>query len=308
MSAPAKMRRAESELDTATIDPEVIGMVRRMNLRTEPILTVIFGPETGRTIHLDADHQRLGRASECEVRLLGREVSRIHCCLTRRDSSHWMLVDKESTNGTFVNGARVTQALVTDEDEISIGLDTVIKFGVAQEDEVRVRINNYEASVTDSLTELSNRRHLQKHMSYATNAARGSSESLSLILSDIDEFKRVNDRHGHPIGDRVIRSVSDTMRRLCRSGDLVARYGGEEFAILLYNADADEAFRCAERIREAVGALRIPHDGSYIEVSISSGIATWSPDCTPMRSAEMIADADAKLGRAKADGRNRCYR
>jgi diguanylate cyclase (GGDEF)-like protein len=132
---------------------------------------------------------------------------------------------------------------------------------------------------------------------------------LSLILCDIDFFKRYNDTYGHQAGDACLRRVADSLRFCARrSVDLVARYGGEEFAVILPNTTAGGAFQVAEEIRTVVNTLKIDHAQSAVSqhVTLSLGVACMHP--TPNTTPSMlIAAADAALYQAKAAGRNMCF-
>lgn len=180
---------------------------------------------------------------------------------------------------------------------------------------VRARVHNHlelkrardlleQLSITDALTGLANRRRFDAVLAAEIERQRRSGESLSLVLLDVDHFKHYNDTYGHPAGDdclRAVASVIDTM--VGRAVDTAARYGGEEFAFILPNTCLDGAKALAEGIRAGVAALNILHRASSAanHVTLSAGVAS-SPDTPP---AQLIAQADECLYRAKALGRNR---
>jgi diguanylate cyclase (GGDEF)-like protein len=121
---------------------------------------------------------------------------------------------------------------------------------------------------------------------------------LSLLMLDIDDFKLVNDRLGHLLGDEVLRWTAEIIRRTLRASDIAARYGGDEFAVLLPDADQDEAERTAERLTDAFASVAFCHDGRLsIPVALSIGRATFPAD--GRTAAELIAVADAGLYRMK---------
>jgi two-component system cell cycle response regulator len=159
------------------------------------------------------------------------------------------------------------------------------------------------AAVTDVLTSLPNRRRFED--SLATEIARSDrfGGSLALVIADLDDFKQVNDRHGHVAGDDVLRAFADAMRATVRDLDTAARYGGEEFALLLPGTDLAGAERVAERIRARMQARQVRTIvGELIAVTASFGVAAY-PD-SPSQ-ADLIAAADKALYRAKAAGKNR---
>jgi len=159
-----------------------------------------------------------------------------------------------------------------------------------------------EASRTDELTGLPNRRGFLEASEGALARARRSRLPLSLAIADVDHFKRVNDTWGHAAGDAVLRGVAATIRSSLRAQDLVARWGGEEFILLLPDTPAAGALHVAGSIRVAVAARGVEHGGLEIRVRISFGVAEHRPgdelDAT-------LARADAALYRAKQEGRDR---
>ncbi|MHB8158594.1 MAG: diguanylate cyclase [Desulfocucumaceae bacterium] len=162
-------------------------------------------------------------------------------------------------------------------------------------------------SAVDGLTGIANRRHLDGVLDTEWRRALRGSEKLSLIMIDIDFFKKYNDSYGHLAGDDCLRRVANIIKEsVKRAGDLVARYGGEEFAVILPSADEENAYTLAEVIRENIESLKIPHHSSEISdwLTVSVGVATVIPHIvTPPTS--LIGKADEALYRAKREGRNR---
>lgn len=158
-------------------------------------------------------------------------------------------------------------------------------------------------AVTDSLTGLFNRRHFHDRVSDALRAATRYDEAMALLLIDLDHFKSVNDAHGHPAGDEVLRAVGSCLSHSARAGDLVARIGGEEFAFLLRKCDSAEVLAAAERVQAELRGLRIEVDsGARLTISASIGIALFPRHGESFT--EIFAAADAALYNAKASGRD----
>jgi diguanylate cyclase (GGDEF)-like protein len=154
----------------------------------------------------------------------------------------------------------------------------------------------------DSLTELANRAALQARLR-AAEAGSGDA-SIALLYLDVDHFKRINDRHGHPIGDRVLRTVAERLRAAIRPGDMVARIGGDEFVVVAAEVSRDEvAAEIAERIRASM-ALPIRVGGRHVTATVSVGVAVGSA----RQATALLEHADAALYRAKGLGRNRAER
>jgi diguanylate cyclase (GGDEF)-like protein len=125
---------------------------------------------------------------------------------------------------------------------------------------------------------------------------------LSVLMLDIDYFKRINDRCGHAAGDGVLLAVADVLRHELRASDLGVRHGGEEFLVILPGDSAAQAFEVAERIRGEVAQLAVPLDGDTASITVSVGIATFNGSES---GEQLVARADAALYRAKQGGRNR---
>jgi diguanylate cyclase (GGDEF)-like protein len=169
----------------------------------------------------------------------------------------------------------------------------------------RQRSELQQIARTDALTGVANRYWLDQELRSACRGAGAAGEALSVLMIDIDHFKRLNDQFGHVAGDNCLRSVAHALQQtLKRPGDLLARYGGEEFVALLRGVDADGARIVAERLCAAVRDLRIDHEGSpygVVTVSIGAATATMDGRSDPER---LIEAADRALYEAKCAGRN----
>lgn len=159
-------------------------------------------------------------------------------------------------------------------------------------------------SITDGLTGLFNHKHFQDRLSEEFMRLNRSSESFSLLLIDIDFFKKVNDTYGHPAGDEILRGVAAIIKETIRDIDIPARYGGEEFAAILLKTDNNGAEKMAERLRKAVTGKTFKVDGKDLRVTVSIGIAVSKTDASNKQ--ELIEKADKALYYAKENGRNRC--
>jgi diguanylate cyclase (GGDEF)-like protein len=155
---------------------------------------------------------------------------------------------------------------------------------------------------TDFLTGLNNRRAFYEMSEACLRQAKRYEREASIIMLDIDHFKAINDQFGHATGDAVIRSVAQAIRDNVRAADVAGRLGGEEFAILLPETVAKDALSSAERLRAAVGSLRVQHSGYSVGFTASFGVAGMRPGD---QLDELIARADSALYRAKNGGRNR---
>ena len=158
-------------------------------------------------------------------------------------------------------------------------------------------------ALTDELTGIPNRRLLNVMLAARLEDVSRYGTSVGLLIADVDHFKGVNDRHGHPQGDAVLRAVASTLQGAIRSADLAARWGGEEFGVILTHAAEQDVREVAERLRVLVAATEVPaEDGGHIAVTISLGGAIAQPGDTP---GTLLHRADGALYVAKSTGRNR---
>ncbi len=177
------------------------------------------------------------------------------------------------------------------------------RFRLAEKNEELQRANEILAqlSITDGLTKLHNHRYFQDHLTREIKRVGRTRQPLSLILLDIDDFKLLNDTHGHAAGDEVLVSLASIMNDSARESDLIARYGGEEFVILMPNTDLAGAVHLAEKIRMIVESTRLIIGDTMkpIEITISLGVALFDGNRR-----EFFGEADRALYQAKAAGKN----
>jgi len=178
----------------------------------------------------------------------------------------------------------------------------------AHEELQRLTLTLTHQAQTDTLTGMPNRLHIQEWLEEEWQRSRMDSGDLSLLVVDIDHFKRINDTYGHPVGDSVIQAVALAIQSVLRGQDLAGRWGGEEFVVVLSNCPELAVRRIAERLREAVSELRVPvpGHGEHIHTTVSVGGTTWDGRI-PLEPHELVADADAALYEAKGSGRD-CVR
>ena len=159
-----------------------------------------------------------------------------------------------------------------------------------------------ELASVDALTGLLNRRALERRIAEEVSRSRRHGQPLSLVIGDLDHFKRVNDEFGHGVGDDVLRVVGERMRQNLRSEDLAVRWGGEEFLLLLPSTDLEQAVQVADKIRQAVADHPVACNGGVVPVTISFGAAELADEEAV---AGLIRRADDAMYRAKTSGRNR---
>jgi diguanylate cyclase (GGDEF)-like protein len=160
-----------------------------------------------------------------------------------------------------------------------------------------------ELATTDELTGLSNRRHFLESGTREVERSRRSGAPLALLMLDLDNFKDVNDRYGHPTGDTVLRLFSETCAKTLRCTDIIGRLGGEEFGILLPDTDAEGAKTLAERVRQDIERTAFPSAGGRFSITVSIGIATMTDPEDSLN--DLMHRSDHALYESKRAGRNR---
>jgi two-component system cell cycle response regulator len=214
------------------------------------------------------------------------------------------LLVKDEVIGTFTVAAKRAGAFPSDRREM---LGVIANQVAISMQNARMYEVVEEQATTDGLTGLVNHRTFQERFSAMLGRADRRAFAVSLLLTDIDHFKKVNDTYGHPTGDEVLRRVAVILKASARKIDIVARYGGEEFAIVLEGTDRAGALQLAERIRQEVEQQSFASPQGAFRVTLSIGVAGYPDDAR--EKAEIIARADQSLYAAKHGGRNRtvCY-
>ena len=209
------------------------------------------------------------------------------------------------TSGTDTSDESLTE-LVVDvignvvraNQNLKLKLDTAE--GRLQEQAVEIEAH-MSRSLTDALTGLPNRREFNDRLEQRMSAWNRRQDVFSLLLVDVDHFKKLNDRYGHLTGDQVLAAIGRALRGAIRREDSVARFGGEEFAILLPSTSLNDAISAAQKVREAVARVAISRNNQQINVTVSGGLATIEPN---ERVEALIQRADSALYAAKGAGRN----
>jgi two-component system cell cycle response regulator len=270
------------------------------------ILTVLAGAQMGLACEVEAEEVVLGRGEGCTLVLNDPGLSRRHCKLWKQGDRVY-IEDLGSSNGTFVDGEAVQgRRPLAEGARIHLGRQTVLSLSRQDPLERHAARQLYESSMHDPLTELYNRRYFDQRLAEEHAFAFRHQRPLSVILLDLDHFKRVNDSYGHPAGDEVLRQVAQLIKRCVRQEDIACRLGGEEFGVLVRVEVKQGARAVAERIRKRVEETVVSFGEHQIPITVSAGVATTAADHPYETPAALLAAADEALYRAKSGGRNRC--
>ncbi len=241
----------------------------------------------------------LGRGSENTIVLENDSVSRRHCRVEKRGSTYHV-VDLDSTNGSYVNDELSKEIQLRRGDQLKVG-DSIFKFLSGSDVEAQYHETIYRMTIVDGLTGVNNKRYLMDSLEREIPRARRHARPLSMVMFDIDHFKKVNDSFGHLAGDYVLKEMAGVVKARLRPDDILGRYGGEEFAILLPETSVQGAITIAEELRKLVAEHRFIFEGETIESTISLGCAQLQDGWDALN---FIKVADEQLYAAKHAGRN----
>lgn len=271
--------------------------------RNRTLMVRIDSANAGQVHSLEGDLFTFGRHPDNSACIDDQGMSRHHARVVKKGPHYW-IEDLGSSNGTFLNGRRTTTSELTNGDTVQFGPRVSFRVSVASREEESVLKRLYESSVKDGLTQAFNRHYFSGQLVSEVSFAERHVTELSLVMLDIDHFKQVNDTHGHPAGDAVLKHTAQILAEQLRTEDMFARYGGEEFAVLLRGISLPGSKLAAERLRSAVAAAPAHFEGRALAVTISLGCASLA--CLADASPEHLLQlADARLYEAKRTGRNR---
>jgi diguanylate cyclase (GGDEF)-like protein len=264
-------------------------------------IVVIYGPEIGRRMALGTAPFDIGRSSKNDLFIDQESISRHHARIAF-DGSGYRIADLNSTNGTFVNDVPIKDERLRDGDQIQIGR-SILKFMTGENIEVHYHEEIYRLMTIDALTQAFNRRYFDEALEREFNRSRRYARELTLVVFDIDHFKRTNDTWGHLAGDALLRQLVAAIKPKLRREDMLARTGGEEFAALLPEIGLAAGRGVADKLRKIVEESTFKHEANVMPCTISLGVVTLTDhDDGPQA---IYKRADEQLYAAKEGGRNR---
>ncbi len=266
------------------------------------ILLEIYGRNLGKRRDIEKEGIVIGRADDADIPLDDQSVSRRHVRINKQKKD-FIVTDLSSTNGTYLNDAKIEQAtILRNGDRIKVGT-TIFKFICSDDMEAEYFDQLYQYSIRDGLTGLYNKKNLLETLDNEFQRCKRYDRSLTVMMMDLDHFKKVNDTYGHLVGDRVLVLVAEVLKNYFRTADFISRFGGEEFCVILPETPLASAHLTAERIRMAVSNIKLNDNGREITVTISIGLAGFAKEMAVFT--DLVAAADKMLYKAKEEGRNR---
>ncbi|MCB1198962.1 MAG: diguanylate cyclase [Deltaproteobacteria bacterium] len=291
--------------DDKTIRRDTVDLTESKETR-KANLVVLAGQDIGRKYDVEGEEMFIGRNEICEIFIDDEDVSRTHAKIAAT-SEYVYIEDLGSTNGTLINGEKIKRHQLEDGDRIQVGNITVLKFNYVDEIEESFNEQLYNAANKDFLTQVYNKKYFIDRLKMEFSYSRRHGAPLSLMIFDIDFFKKINDTHGHLAGDALLKQFADIIEQTKRQEDLFARYGGEEFMLLLRDTDLETSISIAEKIRKKIATTTFHIEQNTVSMTVSIGVSVLVGEgCKTYK--ELIESADQQLYKAKEKGRNRvCY-
>ncbi|HLG19545.1 MAG TPA: GGDEF domain-containing protein [Bdellovibrionota bacterium] len=263
---------------------------------------VLAGQDIGRKYEIKKAELGIGRSEQSDIFIDDPDVSRNHAKIEVLNDSI-IVQDLGSTNGTLVNGKAITRHQLMDGDRVQVGNLTILKFNFLDNIEDTFNEQLYNQANKDFLTQIYNRKYFLDRLKMEFSYSRRHEVPLSLIMFDIDHFKKINDTHGHTAGDLVLRELAAQIYAVKRQEDLFARFGGEEFVLLLRDTPKENAIQTADKLRSRIEETQFTFEDQKIPITISIGVATFFSN-NYKNYETFFRAADNYLYRAKKEGRN----
>ncbi len=298
-SIPADEGEATRITSLSSLESEL----RARRQQVAAYLVVLQGTNVGEMHKIEGPEIVIGRAVSANVRLNDDGISRRHCRVLSI-GGQVIIEDLGSANGTLVNGEMVQHHALKEGDKIRLGATTTLKFTYQDKLDESFQQQMIDAALRDGLTRAYNKKFFQDRLETEFAYARRHKATLSLVMFDVDYFKRVNDNYGHLAGDAVLVHLARITQATIRAEDVLARYGGEEFAVICRGIALLNAGVLGERLRARVEQENFDYQGTRLPVTISVGVAAL-PEANVATASELVRDADAALYEAKRSGRNR---
>lgn len=297
-----KVRNTSTKTELQTVpDADIREWLKKAGMQ-EPALIVIQGDSMGKVHRLNPGRNVIGRHADSSIQIQQRAVSSFHADIRVTAESSAILEDLKSLNGTYVNSTKVESPVVLKQNDLIKVGSFVFKY-VDNHLDASMTESLHDQGTLDMLTGAYNKGYLIKLINSSIEIAKGGF-LLSLIILDLDFFKKINDTFGHIAGDYVLKeSVKVIRENVIRADDKIGRFGGEEFVVLMHDTPLQVAKEVAERIRATLAAHHFEFDGKTIPVTASLGVALWNPSFKT--ASDFMNFADQLLYKSKQNGRNR---
>ncbi|MEJ2725179.1 MAG: GGDEF domain-containing protein [Deltaproteobacteria bacterium] len=292
------------ENETLVRESPTLKMKLEKARKSKPSLVIILGKPLGKRFPLNSKNQVIGRASECDISIIDRSLSRSHAEIFKSEKGRYYIKDCGSTNGTYLNDRKVIpgKALaIKNGDFLKLG-NMIFKFIAAGKIDQVFHEDMLNLATLDDLTGIPNRHSIMAALEEECYKAKAAKLPLSIIIFDLDDFKSVNDRFGHGAGDLLLKETAKVAQGTIRDHDFLGRFGGDEFMAILWNTSLSNAYIIAERIRSRIEKHDFLYERKKISVTISLGVSTL--DGTIQSIGSLFKKADTAQYNAKRNGGN----
>jgi two-component system, cell cycle response regulator len=274
-----------------------------LNQHLYDVLIVIGGHLNGTIFEINKALMSVGRNNDCDIHLNYPGISRVH--FTIYSGKDVYIEDLKSSNGTYLNDQRISEKVILQSgDTINLG-QVAFKFFRKDSAEINAHVKLIDQATKDGLTGCFNKRYLFDVLERELKQTYQSGENLSLIVIDIDFFKKLNDTQGHDAGDFILKSMAAVIaQQHIRERDVFARFGGEEFVILLMDTASNQAFQIAENIRRTIEQQVFLYSRKPTQITVSIGVAETNSK-NMMNAQDLFKHADQALYQSKQTGRNK---
>jgi two-component system cell cycle response regulator len=295
--------------ETIIAKPEDFNLTQAQK-RRRSCLVQYSGSQLGKIYYIEDPTVIIGRNAGHPIMIQDPSVSRNHVKLTKQGEEIWA-EDLGSSNGTFVNDAKINgQVCLNDRDMLQIG-NIVLKYCASDNLDVMIQDKIYRMATIDAGTQIYNKQYLMDALSSEVRYAKNTHRPLSIIYYDLDHFKKVNDNYGHNAGDVILKESAALVKSIVRKDDIFGRFGGEEFVIVLPNTDKTTAAEMAERVRKGMEShvfnLEVQQENAKQTIqhrqTVSLGVSELEPQIKA--ATDFLESADQKLYNSKQTGRNR---
>lgn len=269
-----------------------------------PYLVVLAGESVGRVIRLKpGEKMQAGRIRKCEIFLDCENISRRHAAFALDQDGNTTVTDLGSTNGTLVNGKKIASHILEDGDRICLG-NVILRYSIKDDLEYDFQQQLYHKATRDPLTGSFNKRYFLEMLDKEFAFHARQNLPLSLIILDLDDFKKLNDTYGHVNGDIVLKNLAKELMNCIRQEDLFARFGGEEFVVLFRMTTTERARSIANKLLTLVRNMHFTATRVEFGISATVGLATYA-DANLDSGEELLMAADRNLYIGKNQGKNR---
>ncbi len=269
----------------------------------KPACFLVVGGELNGTIFDLLDGETIvGRSPDCTIPLEFQGISRRHFKVNVKNQD-CTIEDLGSSNGTFLNNQKIIESITVSKGDV-VKLGSIALKYLPKGDTERLTYDKlHEEANTDGLTKCYNKMYFNNKLDLEVKKSKVTGAPLSLIIFDLDHFKKLNDNFGHDAGDYVLKEMAALLRdNGIRKGDVFARYGGEEFVVLLPTTNLKQAFEIAERLRKLVDSHPFTYDSKPLPVSASIGVADYRQGVET--GTDLFKRADSAVYKSKENGRN----